>query len=137
MEKKSADKKLDMEGILARVDAFFEANQGEEAERLMRESAALAVQEQDDEGLLQLLNELIGYYRETGQKENVFQIAPRAIAQAEKMGLAGTIPYATTLLNAATAYRACGRLRESEGYYLKVQEITGNSWSPAICWLRD
>lgn len=130
MEKKSADKKLDMEGILARVDAFFEANQGEEAERLMRESAALAVQEQDDEGLLQLLNELIGYYRETGQKENVFQIAPRAIAQAEKMGLAGTIPYATTLLNAATAYRACGRLRESEGYYLKVQEIYREQLEP-------
>lgn len=123
-------KKLDMEGILAQVDAFFEANQAEKAEKLMQESAALAVQEQDDEGLLQLLNELIGYYRETGQKENVFQMAPRAIAQAERMGLAGTIPYATTLLNVATAYRACGRLQESEEYYLKVQEIYREQLEP-------
>lgn len=130
MEEKKTGKKLDMEGILARVDAFFEANQGEEAERLMQESAALAVQLKDDEGLLQLLNELIGYYRETGQKENVYRMAPRAIAQAEKMGLAGTIPYATTLLNAATAYRACGRLQEAEGYYFQVQEIYREQLEP-------
>lgn len=123
-------KKLDMEGILARVDAFFEANQAEKAEKLMQESAALAVREQDDEALLQLLNELIGYYRETGQKENVFQMAPRAIAQAERMGLAGTIPYATTLLNVATAYRACGRLQESEAYYLQVQKIYEEQLEP-------
>lgn len=130
MEEKKMQKKLDMERILARVDAFFEANQGEEAERLMLESAALAVREQDDEGLLQLLNELIGYYRETGQKENVYRMAANAIAQAEKMGLAGTIPYATTLLNTATAYRVCGRLQEAEEYYLQVQEIYREQLEP-------
>ena len=58
---------MDIQNVLNQVDSFFEENKGEEAERLMRDSVVQAVQEQDDNSLLQLLNELIGYYREAGQ----------------------------------------------------------------------
>ncbi|MCM1542706.1 MAG: DUF4125 family protein [Blautia sp.] len=114
---------MDIQGVLNQVDIFFEENRGEEAEKLMREAVVQAVEEQDDNSLLQLLNELVGYYREAGQPENSFQMAQQAIAQAERMGLAGTVPYATTLLNAANAYRAGGKLQESLDTYRKVQEI--------------
>ena len=59
---------LDMQKILEQVDRYFEENKGEEAENLMQQAAAQAVQEGDHSGLLQLLNELLGYYRETGQE---------------------------------------------------------------------
>ena len=114
---------MDIQSVLDQVDVFFEENKGEEAEKLMRDAVVQAMQEQDDNSLLQLLNELVGYYREAGQAENSFQMAGQAIAQAERMGLAGTVPYATTLLNAANAYRAGGKLRESMETYRKVQEI--------------
>lgn len=114
---------MDIQNVLNQVDSFFEENKGEEAERLMRDAVVQAVQEQDDNSLLQLLNELIGYYREAGQAENSFQMAEQAIAQAKRMGLEGTVPYATTLLNAANAYRAGGRLQESLEIYQEVQEI--------------
>jgi len=114
---------MDIQSVLDQVDRFLEENKGEEAEQLMRNAVVQAVQEQDDNSLLQLLNELTGYYREAGQKENSFQMARQAIAQAERMGLAGTVPYATTLLNAANAYRAGGELQESLEAYRKVQEI--------------
>lgn len=114
---------MDIQSVLKQVDIFFEENRGEEAERLMRESVVQAVQEQDDDSLLQLLNELAGYYREAGQTEHSFQMAEQAVAQAERMGLAGTVPYATTLLNAANVYRAGGRLQESLETYRKVREI--------------
>ena len=114
---------LDMQKILEQVDRYFEENKGEEAESLMQQAAAQAVQEGDHSGLLQLLNELLGYYRETGQEENALTMAGQAIAQAERMGLQGTIPYATTLLNVASAYRVFGRLEESMGYYLQVQTL--------------
>ena len=114
---------LDMQKILEQVDRYFEENKGEEAENLMQQAAAQAVQEGDHSGLLQLLNELLGYYRETGQEENALTMAGQAIAQAERMGLQGTIPYATTLLNVASAYRVFGRLEESMGYYLQVQTL--------------
>lgn len=114
---------LNIEMILSQVDAFFEENRGQEAEKLMRESIVRAMEEQDDNSLLQLLNELLGYYREAGRFEEAWLIADRAVAQAENMGLKGTIPYATTLLNVANAYRAGGRLEDSMEKYLLVQEI--------------
>lgn len=114
---------LNMQGILEQVDKYFEENRGEEAERLMQQSAAQAVQEGDDGSLLQLLNELLGYYRETGQEENALSMAKQAVAQAERMGLHRTVPYATTLLNVASAYRVFGRLEESMDYYRQVQSL--------------
>ena len=57
-------RKLDVNEILAQVDAYFEENKGEEAEKLMQQSIGQAVREQDDASLLHLLNELLGYYRD-------------------------------------------------------------------------
>jgi len=116
---------LKIDQILAQVDVYFEENRGEEAEKLMLQSIEQAVREQDDVSLLHLLNELLGYYRETTQKENAMRVAAQAIAQAKRMGLEGTLPYATTLLNVANACRVCGRLQESMEYYLQVEEIYG------------
>ncbi|MCI5954527.1 MAG: DUF4125 family protein [Lachnospiraceae bacterium] len=121
---------MNIEHILAQVDALFEENQGEEAEKLMQESLAEAVGEQDDNSILQLLNELLGYYRETSRYEEAYLLGERAIAQAERMGLKGTIPYATTLLNVANVYRAGGRLEDSLKTYLQVQDIYGQQLSP-------
>ncbi len=121
---------MDIQNILAQVDALFEENRGEEAEKLMQESIAEAVREQDDNSILQLLNELLGYYRETSRYEEAYLLGERAIAQAERMGLQETIPYATTLLNVANVYRAGGRLEESLETYLRVQEIYRQKLSP-------
>ena len=114
-----------MQEILAKIDGLLEENRGEEAEQLMLESITWAVQEQDDNVLLQLLNELLGYYREAGRVQDADRIGLQAIAQAERMGLKGTVPYATTLQNVANACRAGGRLEESLDYYRKAQEIYG------------
>ena len=114
---------MDISRILQQVDTLYGQSKGAEAEKLMLQGINLAVEEQDNESLLQLLNELLGYYRETSQVENSYAIGEQAIGLAEKMGLSDTIPYATTLLNVANAYRAGGRLQESLAYYEKVQGI--------------
>ncbi len=121
---------MNIQNILAQVDAYFDADRGEDAERLLQQSVAEAEQEQDEGAKLQLLNELIGYYREVSRHEMVYKTVAQAIAQTEHMGLEGTIPHATTLLNAATAYRACGKLEESMGFYRQVQEIYGRLLEP-------
>ena len=66
---------MNIEMILSQVDAFFEENRGQEAEKLMRESIVRAMEEQDDNSLLQLLNELLGYYREAGRFEEDFLLS--------------------------------------------------------------
>ena len=129
-DRKMEKKTVDIQSILARADAYLEADRGEEAEQLLQQSVAQAEAEQDEGAKLQLLNELIGYYRETSRHEMVYRTVAQAIAQTERMGLEGTIPHATTLLNAATAYRACGRLEESMDFYRQVQEIYGRLLEP-------
>ena len=124
------NRQLDMDRILTQVDALYEQNRGEEAEQLMLQSAGEAASLGDEGARLQLLNELLGYYRETSQRERVYQTAAEAMEQAREMGLEGTVPYATTLLNIATAYRACGRLQESREYYAQVQEIYDSQLEP-------
>lgn len=121
---------MNMNQILQKIDTYFAENQGQEAEHFMLDCMEQAVAEADDGALLQLLNELLGYYRETSQAENSYIIAARAIALAEQMGLQESIQYATTLLNVANAYRAGGKLQESLQYYKRVREIYGKSLSP-------
>lgn len=116
---------MDIQEILAKVDSYFEENRGDEAEQLMLESLTQAVREQDDNVLLQLLNELLGYYRETSRVQDADRIGRQAIAQAERMGLQGTVPYATTLQNVANACRAGGRFKESLDYYMQAREVYG------------
>lgn len=121
---------MNVQKIILQIDKLLEENKREEAEKLMQESIAKAVAEQDDSSLLRLLNELLGFYRETGRHEEAYLIGDRAIAQAERMGLIGTVPYATTQLNVANAYRAGGRLEESLEKYLQVQEIYRQQLAP-------
>ncbi len=121
---------MDINKLLRQVDEYFELNRGADAEKLMQEGIEQAVQEQDNESLLQLLNELLGYYRETSQVENSYVVAQRAITLAENMGLQDTVPYATTLLNVANAYRAGGRLQDSLECYFSVRKIYNRILSP-------
>lgn len=114
---------MDINQILQQIDTYYENQQGKEAETFMCRCIEQAVAESDDAVLLQLLNELLGYYRETSQVENSYHIAEQAIALAECMGLQGSLQYATTLLNVANAYRAGGRLSDSLDSYRQVREI--------------
>ncbi len=122
--------RMDVNEILQQVDSFYAENKGEEAEKLMLTAIREAAENQDNEGLLQLLNELLGYYRETSQVENSMRIAEQAISLAEKMGLKDTIPHATTLLNVANAYRAGGKLQESLELFKEVREIYRKRLAP-------
>ena len=83
--------------------------------------------EGDEFFALQMLNELIGYYRQTSEKEQLLQVMQDALAVAENLGLPqtkeGKIPYATTVLNVANGYRSIGDLNHSEQYYRVVQDI--------------
>lgn len=120
----------DISAIMERVDECYEQGRSGDAEQLMVQAIIQATEENDSESLLQLLNELLGHYRETGQVEASYQIAEQAINCAVKMGLEGSVPYATTLLNVANAYRAGGRLEDSLALYGKVRELYGEILTP-------
>ena len=114
---------MDVSAILKKIDGCLANNSLKESEAVMREGIGQALREEDDNALLSLLNELIGFYRETSRVEESFALADQAKKLVKKMGIEGTIPYATTYLNIANAYRAGGKLEESLACYRITQEI--------------
>lgn len=116
----------DMTQILNQLDRLLGEKKLQEAEDFMQEIKQQAKEEDNANTQLQILNEMIGFYRQTSQKEKLLQSIEEAVGLANAMGLEGSRPYATTLLNAATGYRSLGELQRAYLYYNKVEEIYKN-----------
>lgn len=140
-----------MDSFTEKIDALYAENLGAEAERLMlnalREAEGklkcdstgqwkdTAENKQILAQMLQMLNELIGYYRETGQAAFSYKYGEQAMQVLKWFGLEGSIPYATTLLNIANAYRAGGRLEDSLSTYEQVAVIYREKLEPTdVSW---
>ncbi|MCR5278907.1 MAG: DUF4037 domain-containing protein, partial [Lachnospiraceae bacterium] len=118
---------MDVNSVLKELDGAFERADTIAAEQILRDGIAAAVSESDDGALLQLLNEYLGFLRETSRAEESYAIADRIRGLMDQMGLAGSIPYATSLLNIANAYRAGGRLDDSLSLYNETEKIYRNA----------
>ena len=114
---------MDIETIRETIDKLYEQGRSLEAEDVLLSTAGAAAEEGDDYLLLQILNELIGHYRETSEWEKAYEITERAIYIAGRIYPEESIPYATTLLNAASMYRAAGDLERSRSVYRDVEKI--------------
>lgn len=114
---------MEIEEIFAQIDRYLENGQPQEAENYMLAQLSLGRQKQDWGLCLQIYNELIGYYRATSNKEELVKSIDAALALSEKMGLSGSISYATTALNAANAYRSIGELDRSKALYEQTRKI--------------
>ena len=73
--------------------------------------------------VLTLLNETIGFFRDTTQKDKALFYCHELLNILKEMNLEGTIEYATSLLNIANAYRAFGLFNESLEFYNQVNII--------------
>lgn len=114
---------MDVEKTLQQLDRLFAQHQIEAVEGFLLDAIGEAIRIEDTGAVITLLNELIGYYREQGETDKCLSYCEKLLQLIEQEELAGTVPYATTLLNIANAYRAAGMLRESMMYYQQVREI--------------
>jgi len=114
---------MDIKQVTEELDALFAQEKVDEIPQYLESHIAQAIEEGAKDVLLTLYNEIIGFYRETGQYELSIENCHKAIALMDDMGIQDTIPYATTLLNAANAHRAAGLLQESLELYNKVRPI--------------
>lgn len=113
--------KLD-ENIFENIDVLFETSPLE-AENYMLEVLAESRKTNRDDISLKLYNELIGYYRQTSEKEKLLKVINAVSDLLINMKMEGTISYATTMLNIANAYRSIGELELARKYYAITQEI--------------
>ena len=105
-----------IEEILKELDQLFADNKAKEAEKFLLECLTEAEEVSDLSMQLQLYNELIGYYRVTSEKEKLLHVIDQAMEIAKKLQLKGTLPYATTALNAANGYRSIGDYESSKKF---------------------
>ncbi|MDE7205125.1 MAG: DUF4125 family protein [Lachnospiraceae bacterium] len=114
---------MDIIQVTEELDALFAREKIDEIPQFLESHIVQAIEEGAEDVLLTLYNEIIGFYRETGQYDLSIDNCHKAIALMDDMGIQDTIPYATTLLNAANAHRAAGLLQESLELYNQVKPI--------------
>lgn len=107
---------------LQQLDRLYDENP-RELELFLKKGIDEARSLGDNQSVLVLLNELMGYYRVMGSAEGVEKCAAESLELCDLLGLKGTENYATVLLNIATGYRVLGRYDESEAYYKETAQI--------------
>lgn len=115
--------RMNLNQVMAELDKLFTQERIGEVPQFLEEHIEQARTEGAKDVMLTLYNECIGFYRETGQYDKSIESCHKAKALMEEMGLGGTLPYATTLLNIANAHRAAGHLQESLAFYNEVRPI--------------
>lgn len=109
--------------ILEKLDKLLAQKDFEGAERhlgyWLRDAEALG----DIRGMLAVANEQIGLYRKLDREREAIAAVERALALADEANLAGSITMGTTLVNAATAYKAFHYADTALPLYEKAQDI--------------
>lgn len=119
---------MNLEKILAQYDAMFGTYSLNEIEKYLADTIAEAKEKTEMGILVTLLNEIIGFCRDTTQKEKALNYCDELQKVLKEMQLEGRIDYATSLLNVANAYRAFGLFEES----LHLYEIVENTYKGQV-----
>ncbi len=114
---------MNIDKVLEQLDSLFAEHKIAEVETFLTGKIDQAATEGDRGAVITLMNEIIGHFRETGEFDKSVEYCKQVLFLMQKMGMEGSIPYATTLLNVANAYRAAGLLRESMSAYQNVKMI--------------
>ncbi len=131
---------MNVQSVLSHLDWLLEEKQLDQVEPYLTRQLEEARQEGDAGAALTLLNELAGFYRSTSQTEKSLEMADQALKAIGDMGLAGTAPHGTTLINAATAYRAAGDLSRAADLYqeaLATLQLLGETGYPLASLLNN
>lgn len=114
---------MNIQKVIDGMNQLYAQGEGDKVEDYLSSNLEQALQEHDTGCAITIINELIGYYRDTSQYDKAEAYCGKLLPFMEKTGLAGTVHYGTSCLNIANAYRASGRLEDSLSYYQKTFEI--------------
>lgn len=109
--------------ILAKLDKYLSENDYRGAEGFLVYCLTEARQSKNHTFLITVLNEIMGLFRKTNQKEKALNAAKEALNAVENNGLKNTVTDATVSLNAATVYKAFGENEKAVGFYRHAQKI--------------
>lgn len=109
--------------VIEKLDEHFSRNDLAGAGRLLsyweREARMLG----DARGLLEILNEEIGYFRRTGERERGLAAVSEAFSIMEEQGLCDSVSGGTIYVNGATTMKAFGKAAAALPYYARARKI--------------
>ena len=114
---------MDLNQVFNKLDDMMRRADIDNVIPYLEDQCKQAESEGDGGSLLSILNELVGFCRETCQYEKAMEYAATALQVIEQIGLNDTVHHATTLLNIANCLRAAGRLTDSLNTYHKVEAM--------------
>lgn len=109
--------------IIEKLDLLFGKNDLDSVGKLLDYWDGEARKLGDERGLLEILNEKIGYYRRTNDRERGLRSVEDAFALIDKIGADNNESSGTVYLNGATTMKAFGKTREAMPYYEKARQI--------------
>ena len=121
---------MNINEILEEYDSMFGNRSLEEIEEFLVANIQKAKDKSESGALVTLLNEIIGFCRDTTQKEKSLGYCEELLELLKSMKLEGSVDYATSLLNIANAYRAFDKAKEAVDLFYKVHEIYGKCLRP-------
>lgn len=99
---------ISQQRVREKVDACMARRDYPGVERCLRYWLEEARQGNDLRGQLMVLNELVGHYRKTSEKEKALDSAENALKTLEQLDFGGSISEGTTCVNIATALHSFG-----------------------------
>ncbi len=114
---------MNIDAFFEELDAYFEKNQVEKIDGFLTASLAQAKEEEDYAAYISICNEMIGFYRSVSAFQKAYAAAEDVLLLMEELNLEDTAHFATTLLNAATAYSAAGDYAQALRLYRQAMQI--------------
>lgn len=121
---------MDVNQVFEELDRLFNENRISEVGSFLKSKLDEASREGDDMARITIMNEQIGFHRDMSEYDLSLYYCNEVLSLMERLGLSGTGPYATTLINVATANRAAGKHKEALFYFSQVKEIYDKLVSP-------
>ena len=116
--------------IISKLDELFAVNDLNSVGRLLEYWEREARNLGDDRGLLEILNEEIGYYRRTAEKDKALSAVKEAFELIETLDFMRSESCGTIYLNGATTMKSFGLAEQAMSFYEKVRSIYESCISP-------
>ena len=123
LQMKKTGERIPMMRVIETLDMYQDQKNFTAAKRHLKYWLEEARRVHDTQGKLSVLNEQIGFYRKQGQKTECLQAIEGALSTLKEIKTTDSAIYGTTLVNAATGYKACGMPEEAMPLYRRAQEV--------------
>ncbi len=119
----SAVSRIDAKRFIEKLDGYYSRNDYDGAEHHLRYWLAEAAANGDKRGEFTVYNEMMGYFRKTGKREEALSSAKNALDLIAPLGLQGSVSAGTAYVNVATVYKTFNESDKALPWFEKAMTV--------------